>query len=180
MSGCLEDLIEVPLKECAAGSVDSPIRYRDVFALTSIELLAIPELVAKSRTYHEPVIGIYAEIAPVIEGVDVSAKEEPVVHPMLATCGEGADMRSLENGPDLLGRHGAAPTVYTQDDCLERSLAQALRCKTRIAVHRSQPVPGLAHVNVGACSEESPEQLLEVASLCVLGQVVALALNDIR
>jgi hypothetical protein len=62
-SGCLEDLFEVPLKECAAGSVDSPIRYRDVFALTSIELLAIPELVAKSRTYHEPVIGIYAEIA---------------------------------------------------------------------------------------------------------------------
>ncbi len=142
--------------------VDSPLRYRDLYASTSVELLTVPELVAKSRTHHEPVIGIYSEITPIIEGVDVRAKEEAVVHTMLASFGEGADMRSLENRPDLLGCYRATPTVCSQDNCLERLLAQALRCETRVAVYRSQPVPGQANVNVSACSEDTPEQLLEV------------------
>ena len=85
-----------------------------------------------------------AEVAAVVEGVDVGAEEESVVEAVFAACGKRPDVRGLEHWADFGAGDGAAAVVGVEDDCLERVLAEALRREPGVAVDRARAVPGWA------------------------------------
>ena len=73
-SGCLEDLVEMPLKELALRPVGTAAGYSDGLSGTRIELLAVAELLPKPRTHVQVVTGIDAEVATIEERVHVRPK----------------------------------------------------------------------------------------------------------
>ena len=81
---------------------------------------------------------------------------------MLTACADRSDVSCLKDGPYLRAGDRAATVVSIEDDGLERSLAKAVRCQTRVAEHWPDPVPGLAEVEFECTIKEHLQKLLEI------------------
>ena len=67
---------------------------------------------------------------------------------MLTTCGDRADVGSLQDWRYVCPADSTAAVVGVQDDRFEGALAKAVGRQPRVAEHRPWPVPWLAEVQL--------------------------------
>jgi Adenylate and Guanylate cyclase catalytic domain len=169
----------VPLEEVAVGPVGPVFRQVDDLPGPGVELLAVVEVLAQPRAHEQPVPGINGEVSAVEQGMDVRPEQQPVVETVLATGRDGPDMRRLQHRCDVRSADRAATVISIEDHCLEGALAKPVRRQARVAEHRPWPVPGLAEVKFHHSAQEQLQKHPEIWSNRLVGEVVALARDDV-
>ena len=140
-------------------------------------MFAVTELVTQPGTDPQVVTGVSAEVTAVEHGVHVDRSSRPLsirCSPPTLTGGYGPPART---GGYLRSADRASAVIGVEDDSLERSLPKTLRSQARVA-DTVRPVPGFGEVEFDLGAKEQVEEVGEIRSGWLPGEVVALALDD--
>jgi len=104
--------------------------------MESVVVSPVLELLPYSPADLDPVFRGYRHIALIEQRVQVAAKQQPVIHAVLATFGIGADVSGLQHRQRTLASDRASAIVDIGHKEPERSLPQTGPDQYRLAIAR--------------------------------------------
>src|SRR6185312_8104801 len=131
------------------------------------------------RAHQQAVPGVNGKVSAVEQGMHVRPEQQPVVEAVLATVSDRTNMRRLKHRWYVRSADRAAAVIGIEHHCPEGTLAEPVRRQARVAEHRPWPVPWLGEVEFHHSAQEQLQKHPEVRSSRLVGEVVALALDDV-
>src|SRR6266446_5493076 len=106
----------MPFQELRSRPVAPTCGQADDLLCHSVELVAVAEVFPQPGTNLQAVFRVDAEVSAVEQRVDIGSEQQPVVEPVLATSGDRADVRSLQDGRDVRSTYRAASVISVEDN----------------------------------------------------------------